>query len=151
MPYTHLARGLQFYYRKDRMHIVFINQYSLQEMAMAMWQDLGYSKIDVSVLSRALSGVRLFTPQQLFVFCKILQLHPEETEHLFHCLTQDYWQRDGVWIEQPFIPTSEVSNLLDSYLKEAGKIHDQHCATTTVIAFLEHIGKYQSKVPSSQP
>lgn len=142
---THLASSLrQHYIKKDR-YIIFTGGISLQEMALHMWQELGFKKVDVSVLSRVLSGEREFTPQQLFMFCKILNLPTEEVEHLFHSLTLDYWKRDGVWIDQPFIPTKDVTGLLDAYLKETEKTQDRNSAIITVMTFLNHVEKYQSK------
>lgn len=140
---THLAVALKKHYEKRKKRILFANGTTLQELSLSMWQDLGYVQIDSSVLSRVLKGERLFTPQQLFIFCKILDLPHEEVEHLFHCWMRDHLKRDGVEIERAFVPTKEVVNLLDSYLKEAAKSGLVHTAATKALEFLGKLEEYK--------
>jgi hypothetical protein len=87
---THLSQALQKYYARVGKRILFTNHQSLNQLALAMWEELGCSQIDASVLSRVLKGERLFTVQQLRAFCKLLQLTTGEQEYLLACLQQDF-------------------------------------------------------------
>ncbi|MEK7458630.1 MAG: hypothetical protein AAB612_04095, partial [Patescibacteria group bacterium] len=82
---SHLSNALHRYYTQEFGHLTFIGKKGCQELSLSMWQELNYSKIDPSVLSRVMQGKRLFTPEQLFVFCKILHLSHTEIEYLFYC------------------------------------------------------------------
>ncbi len=71
---TNLARLLQKYYQRQSNRIIFVNKMTLNQLALAMWERLGYQGVDASVLSRVINGERLLTPRQLEVFCEILKL-----------------------------------------------------------------------------
>lgn len=73
-----LASLLEKYYRKESNKIVFKNGQSLNELAMQMWERLGFRGMDASTLSRIINGRRLFTYRQLEVFCQILRLSPKD-------------------------------------------------------------------------
>lgn len=85
-----LSEALQKYYSREGKRVLFRNNCSLNQLAMAMWEQLGFHQIDSSVLSRVLKGERLFTTPQLKVFCKLLTLSRKEEEYLFACLQQDF-------------------------------------------------------------
>jgi tetratricopeptide (TPR) repeat protein len=69
--------------------IVFANNLSLNQLAFDLW-------IDVSTLSRVLSGERLFTPKQLDAFCKKLKLNSKTINKLENALQEDISIRYGL-------------------------------------------------------
>lgn len=143
---THLATALRRYYVKKDRHIFFVGNISFQEIAMRMWQELGYTKIDPSVLSRVLSGKRVFTPQQLLILCNVLNLKHVEMEYLFHCLTLDHWEREGVSIKQVFLPTQGIVELLEAYIQEAAIVKKRDVVVNSILKFINHVERYQSVV-----
>ena len=81
-----LSRGLQKYYLRKGNRIFFTNKMTLNQLSWEMWDRLGYKGIDPSVLSRVLKGERLFTPNQLKVFCKVLKLSKTDRQELEEAL-----------------------------------------------------------------
>ncbi len=116
---THLARALQKYYIKQKRTILFLGNISLQNLAIAMWEELGQRQIDPSVISRVLQGNRLFTPQQVRAFCTILHLSSEDQAYLLHCIAQDHCLRDGVTYPAFYASSQEIATLLNGLMKNA--------------------------------
>lgn len=77
------------YYVREGNRIAFKKSRSLNQLALEMWEWLGYQQIDASVLSRVLRGERLFTGRQLKAFCTLLSLSKAEEQNLFSCLHHD--------------------------------------------------------------
>lgn len=119
----YLSDGLKKYYKREKSRIIFQNGSSLQEFAITLWEKLGFTQVDISVLSRVLKGERLFTPVQLEAFCEILKLSPSEAAYLFRCLSQDYLLKGGVKSPALFESTSVVDTLdfLDHLVKDTYK------------------------------
>lgn len=92
---TQLARELSYYYVRKNNRILFKNTFTLNRLAIEMYEKLGYTQIDSSVISRVLKGERLFTPQQLETFCHILQIPEEGQINLFRALQEDHLQKKG--------------------------------------------------------
>jgi len=69
---------LQKFYTRKANRIVFSNGMSLNQLALEMWERLGFHDIDPSVLSRVLKGERRFTPQQLETLAQVLNLSSSE-------------------------------------------------------------------------
>lgn len=80
---------LKKYYHKEGNRIVFQNGMSLNQLAMAMWEGLGFKSVDPSVVSRVINGKRLFTPAQLRIFCQILDIPQDKRNLLFSALSDD--------------------------------------------------------------
>jgi len=55
---------------------------TLNQLALEMWERLGFHDIDPSVLSRVITGERSFTPQQLEIFSNILAIPRSEVSSL---------------------------------------------------------------------
>ena len=87
---------LQKYYKREGNRIIFINGMTLNQLALAMWEKLGYSQIDASVISRVIKGERDFTYKQLLVFCDLLDLASEERIYLKNALNQSILQRHNI-------------------------------------------------------
>jgi hypothetical protein len=98
-----LARKLKSFYERHNNRILFqrgsgrrikirSRDATLTQVALEMAVRLG-SQIDEGVLSRVLSGDRLFTPMQLMVFCEVLGLSEADLYELLKALEQDYRQR----------------------------------------------------------
>lgn len=68
---------------------------TLNQLALKIWEQLGFTGIDSSVLSKILSGQRLFTTNQLRTFCHILHLDQVDTNYLYECLFFDMSNRFG--------------------------------------------------------
>lgn len=90
---SYLAVELTNYYKKSGNRILFGGRFSLNELALAMWERLHYSQIDASVVSRVIKGKRLFTPTQIRVFSKILQLDEIQVGRLRQALMRDLLTR----------------------------------------------------------
>ena len=104
---SYLSDALKKYYKKQNGRIVFINNQTLNQLSLQMWEDLSFSQIDASVTSRVISGERLFTQQQLEVFCKILKLSNQETEILFNCLNRDLCKRHNIDLDLFYISNND--------------------------------------------
>lgn len=106
---------------------MFNYKYSFEEVALEMWEKLGFSQIDTSVLSRVLKGERLFTPSQLKTFCEVLNLDDSDEAYLFRCLSQDYMIRGGINSLTLLDSSSAIDTIdfLDSLMEETYQIfHD---------------------------
>ncbi len=91
-----LAEGLKKYYTRKKNRIVFCGNVSLHELSLTLWQELEFSEIDTSVVSRVLQGKRLFSPKQLHAFCKVLSIRGVEKLDLFSRLAKDVLQRADI-------------------------------------------------------
>lgn len=109
---SNLSQALSGFYQKEKNRLVFKGGFSLSELALYMWSDLGCKNIDASVLSRIINGKRLPTPSQLDKLCLALRLSPQQKEYLFYCLSQDYWQRDNTAVPSSFISTDDLMAVL---------------------------------------
>jgi hypothetical protein len=69
-----LSASLQRYYNRKGNRVVFANGMSLNQLAFEMSERLDFREVDASVLSRVLTGKRVFTQKQLSVFISILKL-----------------------------------------------------------------------------
>ena len=82
---SYLSEALKKYYLKQEGKVIFANKQTLNQLSFQMWEELNFSQIDSSVLSKVINGKRLFTSQQLKVFCKILNLNEKEEEYFRNC------------------------------------------------------------------
>lgn len=122
----YLAQGLQKYYVKKRKRIVFCGNISLHELALTLWQELGFSEIDTSVVSRVLQGKRLFSPKQLHAFCKILAICGTEKIDLFTRLSKDLLIRSGMHTEHASIEYAHLTEFISHHLRMIEKIYTLH-------------------------
>jgi len=88
-----LAKALQKYYLHKGNRIIFANKMTLNQLAMVMWERLGFREVDSSVLSRVISGERLFTQRQLRAFCEILKIKGLEKSYLKDILLGEIYQK----------------------------------------------------------
>lgn len=93
------ARQLQRYYTRKGSRIVFLNGMTLNQLSLEMWERLDFKDVDASVVSRVLSGERLFTPRQLEVFCSLLKLPKSRENLLMESLSLDLLRRFGFDLE----------------------------------------------------
>lgn len=77
---------LQRYYKKRGNKLVFTNGSTLNQLALQMAEDLSFSGVDASVVSRVINGQKLFTQKQLASFCRVLELGIIDQIELQHCL-----------------------------------------------------------------
>ena len=115
---THLAKALKKYYIKSEEKIIFKNKTNLNQLALEMWEELDYSQIDKSVLSKVLCGKRIFTAKQLEIFCKLLNVTSEEKDELFYNLNKDYCERYNIELDAFFVPKAHYVEVLDHLLDE---------------------------------
>lgn len=92
---TRLSRQLQNFYHPSGNRFLFVNGMTLNELALAIWEGLDYTGVDPGVVSKVLSGKRLFTRRQLRVFCQILRLDAGERKRLEEALLEDLVVRSG--------------------------------------------------------
>jgi tetratricopeptide (TPR) repeat protein len=92
----YLAKALEKYYSRDGKKIVFANGMTLNQLAWEMWEKLGFTQIDPSVISRVIRGQRQFTSTQLKTFCSLLNLGPQETNKLISDRLQDLYEKYGL-------------------------------------------------------
>jgi hypothetical protein len=99
--------------------VLFRNGQSLNQLALSMWERLGFQQIDASVLSRVLKGERLLTAPQLKAFCRLLGLSKKEEDYLFACLQQDYDARLDLYAGTTHISSSLAEGLIKELTKNA--------------------------------
>lgn len=116
---SQLSEALRKYYSRKKGKIFFLENISLNKLSLMIWEDLGFTNMDPSTLSRVISGIRLFTPAQLKSFCKILCINSIEQEFLFYTLTQDYIEKQDVHVNSLFLSTDDMLNLVEEHIKEA--------------------------------
>lgn len=114
---TNLSRLLQKYYRRCGNRIIFANKMTLNQLALKLWERLGYQGVDTSVLSRVINGERLFTPRQLEVFCDVLGLDEHSKALLKNALTEDYYLKYDLDVDLSF--SSIFFDLVDESIKRA--------------------------------
>lgn len=68
---------------------------TLNQLALEMWERLGYKEIDTSVLSRVLKGKRLLRLKQLNVLCQVLNISKFEKEKIENALFAELNERYG--------------------------------------------------------
>lgn len=93
---NNLQKALIPYHARKGWRIVFRNKYTLNELALEMWDTLGYKGIDSSALSRIINGKRLFNPKQLDAFCKALDITGKAKAKIIEALEADYLNRYGL-------------------------------------------------------
>jgi len=139
------SQFLTKYYKKEVGKIVFENGLSLNQLSLEMWERLGCSQIDPSVLSRVMKGKRLFSFRQLRVFCDLLDIPQLDRNNLFKNLEEDYLNRCGEFPEEaehyilsefinkqdaldslvkmlPEVKTSLIQSLYDKLIPQEGKM-----------------------------
>lgn len=117
---TQLARALQNFYTRQGNKILFQNGMTLNQLALEMWERLGYQEVDASVLSRVLSGKRLFSPIQQETFCKILKVSHYYEIELKEALISDFIARHGLDLGQhleSYVPSKTLELAEDSVRK----------------------------------
>ncbi|MBI2051494.1 hypothetical protein HYT33_01900 [Candidatus Roizmanbacteria bacterium] len=142
---AHLKEALKKFYVRLGNKLLFKDLYSLNQLALEMWGVMGYRGIDASILSRVVSGYRLFTPQQFDAFCTVLQLEKKEREHLEYALYLDNIERYGISLPPFHQLDYGVLDLFDSLLKKArdyrseGKNDDQRSIAEIIEAYIEKL------------
>lgn len=116
-----LSEALQDYYTREGNRFRFRNGLTLNQLALAMWECLGFRQIDVSVLSRVLKGDRLLTPEQVGAFCAVLALSKEEEMRLLACLQQDHNARLGIYGGAQ-VSSSLAAEVMEAMTKNAFKM-----------------------------
>lgn len=91
-----LLDQLSRFYSRDGNRIVFINNLTLNQLALEMWVKLGNQSMDPSVLSKCLRGKRQFTPKQLQAFCEVLNISRTDSLQLHNSLRESILERSGV-------------------------------------------------------
>lgn len=109
---SNLSKALQEYYYRDRNMVFFRNGQPLNQLALSMWESLGFQQIDASVLSRVIKGERLFTAAQLKAFCGLLSLSKKQEDHLLACLRQDHSSRLDLYAGTTNIPSSLAKEVI---------------------------------------
>lgn len=118
---SYFAQTLKNYYEKHGWRIIFSNGMNLNQLAVEIWERLNYQSVDASVLSRVISGERLFTSVQLKVFCKVLQLNKSQKEELFYSLVRDYNLKNSFNIDDFLIPTQVAYEVIKALTENAFK------------------------------
>lgn len=92
----YLSKELQRHYARIGNRILFSNGMTLNQLALEMWEILGFKEVDASVVSRVLKGKRTFSFNQLQVFCRALDLSASEEQKLKTALYRDLHERVGL-------------------------------------------------------
>lgn len=103
-----LSKQLEKYYNTKNRKFLFKNGLTLNNLALLMWEDLGFREVDPSVISRIIHGERLFTHRQLESFCRILRLTKEQVMELRQALMQDILARNA--INTDILQASDILN-----------------------------------------
>jgi hypothetical protein len=138
----YLAQALANYFERKKGKVTFRNGLSLNKLALAMWEQSSGCGIDASILSKVLNGKRLFTPQQLSVFCKVTGIEHSEREYLFHCLHKDQCLKSGVDFSTPFVTSFGTHVFVEELMRHAdilflsGKWRDLYDLSGVIEAYL---------------
>lgn len=119
---NNLSNALRKYYSKQKGRILFQNKNTLNQLALQLWEESDFSSIDASVLSKVISGERLFTPKQLTTFCKIMNISGVDKEYLFYCLEKDYNLKKETDFNRLFIPSDTLLNTINQIEEEADNL-----------------------------
>ena len=114
-----LSKELQKYYTRKGNRIIFANGMTLNQLAWEMWERLGCFGVDPSVLSRVVNGTRVFTRNQLEIFCKLLNSSKKNRNRLFNAFYADLEERMGTNLFEE--GTSLSIDYLDSRLTSLGR------------------------------
>lgn len=117
-----LAEGLKKYYTRKKNRIIFRGNISLHDLSLTLWQELEFSEIDTSVVSRVLQGKRLFSPKQLHTFCKIVSIQGAEKLDLFSRLAKDVLSRAGMNSMHIGIEHTHLASFISKQLQMLEKI-----------------------------
>ena len=90
---------------------------TLNRVALEMWERLGFSDMDVSTLSRVLKGERIFTIDQLEVFCELIKIRERKKEMLAGALGFDVHKRYGFKIDLIDKARGEMIDFIDDSLR----------------------------------
>jgi hypothetical protein len=107
---------LRGYYTRKGSRFIFANGMSLNKLAMEIWERLNFSDMDVSTLSRVLSGERIFTVDQLEVFCELLKIRGRKKEELLSALGNDVHKRYGFKVDLIDKIRKEMTDFIDASL-----------------------------------
>lgn len=120
MAANNLRLLLTKYYTRKRGQVLFKNKYSLNKLALEMWDENTDKGIEPSTISRVINGKRLFTYEQLKIFCTVLNIRGRAKKDLIKALQADYLKRSDLTISE----SERVDALLyESYqLKKAIKL-----------------------------
>lgn len=141
----HLATALRRHYTIVGKTLVFSGGRTLQEVALSMWQELEFSQVDASVLSRVVHGKRLFTFRQIDAFCRVLSLSPSQRETLYHNLIKDLCEKHDVAFPGLFVSTPDIIAMVNQLIKNAhalqenNKFSEAARAKRQVFQFFGHI------------
>ncbi len=92
---TYLSQELAKFFQRNSRRYIFRNGMSLNELAWEMSAQLGFSQVDPSVLSKVINGKRLFSPEQLEIFCRVVKATAAEKKQLINALQKDLLSRQG--------------------------------------------------------
>ncbi len=138
-----MVGALTNYSKRSGGKIVFCNGFSLNKLALAMWERAPSCGIDASILSKVVNGKRAFTPQQLSVFCQALNINHADREYLFYCLYKDQCLKRGVEVGIPFVASAGTQVLIEGLMQqadslfEAGKWKDVYNLSDMMRAYLQ--------------
>lgn len=90
-----LKEALKKHYTHKGNRLIFSNGMNLNQLALAMWERLGFEGVDSSVLSKVLNGKRLFKLKQLEIFCDLLSLERGHRVRLNEVLIEELSIRYG--------------------------------------------------------
>jgi hypothetical protein len=153
-----LTAELQKYYTREGNRLLFANGMTLNQLALEMWEKEGCRGVDASVVSRVISGERLFTYPQLLVFFKIMNLSKTEKIKLENSLLLSLGLRFGIKEDNQdnFVVTPEakpkemninrVEHLCDDYFSSVvGKKIDQFGSRSFFNEWIERFfdGKFE--------
>ncbi|HZZ98969.1 MAG TPA: hypothetical protein VFG51_03485 [Candidatus Saccharimonadia bacterium] len=115
---TKLSEELAKFYIRKKKSVIFHHGYSLNHLALSMWEYLGFAGMDASTLSRVISGERLFTPKQIEAFGRVLYLSESEIQLIHRAVYKDQLLRAGIVATDEFFFQlgQETDELLESLL-----------------------------------
>lgn len=120
---------------------------NLSQLSLEMWEKLNYQGIDASVISRVLTGERLFTSEQLEIFCQINELPEKMKKILKKSLTLDLLGRFGLDVDRydEFVDGQNLSvlrNLSQEYFQLL--LDENDYQTAAYKYWLDHLERFWS-------
>lgn len=118
-----LSKQLARWYTRSGNRIVFKNGMSLNQLALQMWEYLGGSQIDPSVISRVISGNRHFSLNQINAFCGVLGLTKADKAQLITARYNDLLTKYNLPVPE-YSDTISTLNLAEKLLPKIQKIRE---------------------------
>lgn len=111
---TFLSRELKQLFEKKSNKLIFGNKFTLNQLALEIYSELGFHGFDSSLLSKAIHGKRLLNVNQIKALAKVQKLSKNKERQLINAYLKDLLRKTGLKNvdENFFLNTDEFTQLI---------------------------------------